>query len=208
MTVLHVIGAGLAGLACAVTAATAGARVHLYEAARHAGGRCRSFDDAVIGRVIDNGNHLILGGNLETFRYLETLGARDRVVAIDPPSLPFLDLRDGSVWHVRPGPGAFLPWLLGGDSPVPGADRGDLLRLCKLAAAGPRATVAECLGPAGALYDRLWEPLAVSALNTEADAASATLFRRTLVHSLLRGRQAGRPSSLATASAMRSSSRR
>ena len=191
VTVLHVIGAGLAGLACAVTAATAGARVQLYEAARLAGGRCRSFHDRIIGRTIDNGNHLILGGNLETFRYLDMLGARDRVMAVDPPSLPFLDLNDGSLWRLRSGPGALLPWFKGGA--VPGTTRRELLRLFKLMAAGPRATVAQCLGPAGTLYERLWEPLSVSALNTEADAASAALFRRTLAQSLLRGSGAGRP---------------
>ncbi|TDI58753.1 MAG: FAD-binding protein, partial [Alphaproteobacteria bacterium] len=60
MAAAHVIGAGLAGLAAAVRLAAAGQKVFLYEAAGHAGGRCRSFDDAAIGRRIDNGNHLIL----------------------------------------------------------------------------------------------------------------------------------------------------
>ncbi len=193
MTTLHVVGAGLAGLACAVTAVGAGAEVRLYEAARQAGGRCRSFHDATLDRVIDNGNHLILGGNTATFGYLRRLDAVDRLAAVEPPAFPFLDLRDGALWRVRAGPDALLGWLIGASAPVPGARRRDLVRLLRLARGDPSATVAAALGPDGALYQRLWEPLAVSALNTEPDAASAALFRRTLTHSLLRGRRAGRP---------------
>ena len=39
---MHVVGAGLAGLAAAVRLAGKGRNVRLYEAGRHAGGRCRS----------------------------------------------------------------------------------------------------------------------------------------------------------------------
>ena len=39
---------------------TTGGAVVLYEAAPHAGGRCRSFFDAELGVRIDNGNHLLL----------------------------------------------------------------------------------------------------------------------------------------------------
>ena len=61
--VTHVIGAGLAGLAAAVVLAGAGRQVRLYEAAGHAGGRCRSYFDAELGCRLDNGNHLLLSGN-------------------------------------------------------------------------------------------------------------------------------------------------
>ena len=59
---VHIFGAGIAGLATAVYCQIKGLKTKLYEAANHAGGRCRSFHDSVIDRVIDNGNHLILGG--------------------------------------------------------------------------------------------------------------------------------------------------
>ena len=44
MTV-HVIGGGLAGLSAAIAVAGRGERVILSEAAKQAGGRCRSYHD-------------------------------------------------------------------------------------------------------------------------------------------------------------------
>ncbi len=43
MARVHVIGAGISGLACAVRLANQGKQVCLYEAAAQAGGRCRSY---------------------------------------------------------------------------------------------------------------------------------------------------------------------
>ncbi|MCH8810159.1 MAG: FAD-dependent oxidoreductase, partial [Proteobacteria bacterium] len=53
MTRVHIVGAGIAGLSCAVRLAGRGRAVTLYEAAAQAGGRCRSYFDAKIGRTID-----------------------------------------------------------------------------------------------------------------------------------------------------------
>ncbi|WP_341712159.1 molybdopterin-dependent oxidoreductase, partial [Erythrobacter sp.] len=64
-----------AGLAAAVRLAEAGAQVTLYEAAGHAGGRCRSFHDRQLDRVIDNGNHLVLSGNHGIGRFLRLTGS-------------------------------------------------------------------------------------------------------------------------------------
>ena len=74
---LHVIGGGLAGLSCAVEARRLGASVTVYEAAPRAGGRCRSVDDPVLRRRIDNGSHLLLSGNVHALAYLDCIGGRD-----------------------------------------------------------------------------------------------------------------------------------
>ncbi len=75
---IHIIGAGLAGLAAAVRLSKSGARVVLHEAANQAGGRCRSYDDPALGMAIDNGNHLVLSGNRATMEFVTGIGARDR----------------------------------------------------------------------------------------------------------------------------------
>ena len=61
--IVHIVGAGLAGLAAAVRLVGAGREIVVHEASGHAGGRCRSYLDAELGCRIDNGNHLLLSGN-------------------------------------------------------------------------------------------------------------------------------------------------
>src|SRR5438128_2035342 len=80
---VHVVGAGLAGLAAAIALAAERRPVKLHEAGRHAGGRCRSYLDAELGCRIDNGNHLLLSGNHAALDYLERIGA---LGALEGPS--------------------------------------------------------------------------------------------------------------------------
>ena len=80
MTV-HVIGGGLAGLAAAVELARTGVPAVVYEATPRPGGRCRAFHEPALDRVIDNGNHLVLSGNRNVRRYLDLIGAGDRLAA-------------------------------------------------------------------------------------------------------------------------------
>jgi uncharacterized protein with NAD-binding domain and iron-sulfur cluster len=64
MSNVHIIGAGMSGLACAVRlAGDKRYTINLYDSAGHAGGRCRSYHDEHLGCTIDNGNHLLLSGN-------------------------------------------------------------------------------------------------------------------------------------------------
>ena len=107
----HIIGAGVAGLATAVTLARAGHAVTLHEASGQAGGRCRSYFDTRLDCAIDNGNHLLLTGNRSTLRYLADTGAADELVGPASACFPFLDLRTGRRWRLRPNAGR-LPWWI------------------------------------------------------------------------------------------------
>ena len=75
---VHIIGAGMAGLAAAVRLAGAGRAVAVHEATQHAGGRCRSYYDHATGMLIDNGTHLLLSGNHAALAYVETVGSARR----------------------------------------------------------------------------------------------------------------------------------
>ncbi len=189
MRTLHIIGGGLSGLSAAVSAADQGWRVIVHEAAAQAGGRCRSFHDTAIGRTIDNGNHLVLGSNRATLDFLDAIGARDELLAVEPARIPFLDLRDGRQWSLRPGP----PWWpLMANRGIPDATIGEFLKSTRLFFAGPDATVSDSL-PGGVLFERLWSPLATAALNTNPQVASAQLLAAVVRPILFGGAQASRP---------------
>ena len=189
----HVVGAGLAGLAAAVELAAAGRRVRLYEAGRHAGGRCRSYLDAELGCRIDNGNHLLLAGNSAALRYLGRIGAIDTLYGPQEAVFPFVDLRTGERWTLRPNRGPFPWWILSARRRVPQSRATDYLDALALRLANRSATVAEVLDQNRSLFRRLWEPVAVAALNTAVEGASARLYWRILLETLGRGGAACRP---------------
>ncbi len=171
---LHVVGAGLAGLSCALTAVDAGLDVVLHESAGQAGGRCRSWLEPSIGEVIDNGTHMVVGGNRALFAYLRRIGATDRLVAA-PAAFPMIDLADGTSWTATPL--RLLPSLLASTWRMKG-DRD--------------TTIAQCLG-GSRNYRRFWEPIALAVMNTPAEEAPACVFRRVLARTLWRGQAASRP---------------
>ena len=107
--VVHVIGAGLAGLAAAVRLAQAPCDIVVHEAARQAGGRCRSFFDETMNVTIDNGNHLLLSGNNSALAYLEAIGARQELRGPARCEIAFADMASGERWTLRPNEGR-LPW--------------------------------------------------------------------------------------------------
>lgn len=191
---VHIVGAGLSGLAAAVRLAATGAReVRVHEGAGQAGGRCRSFFDETLGRVIDNGNHLLLSGNRSTMSYLREIGASDTLYVAPEPAFPFVDLRTGKRWTVRPNRGRVPWWIFDGARRVPDTTALDYIAGLRLAFAEPEATVAQCLSGHPVLYERFWKPLAVAALNTSAEEGAARLLWPVVVETFGRGGEAARP---------------
>jgi squalene-associated FAD-dependent desaturase len=192
MTV-HVIGAGLAGLAASVRLAAKNERVILYESSPQAGGRCRSFVDKTLGRVIDNGNHLLLSGNGSTLDYLDLIGARDGLIGHAEARFPFHDLRNGRRWTIRINEGRLPIWIMDPNNRVPDSRASHYLAAIKLATASEAKTVAECLQSPNVLWDRFWDPMATAILNTPADIASAKLLWAAMKESFSRGGKSCRP---------------
>src|ERR1700704_369872 len=98
---IHIIGAGLAGLAAAVSLGKRGERVVVHEATSFAGGRCRSYHDAALGMEIDNGNHLLLSGNRAALAFLRDIGAAQRLVGPPTAAFDFVDLASRERWTLR-----------------------------------------------------------------------------------------------------------
>ena len=71
-----VFGGGLAGIAASAKLAQSGWHVTLLEARSSLGGRVFSFNDPRSGRVLDNGQHVIVGACTNLLAFLETIGSR------------------------------------------------------------------------------------------------------------------------------------
>jgi squalene-associated FAD-dependent desaturase len=193
MSTVYVVGGGLAGLSAAVALADKGARVVLFEAAGQAGGRCRSYFDAQLGCVIDNGNHLVLSGNCAIYDYLRTIGAENALVGPRRAEFAFADLATGERWRLSPNEGPLPWWIFDSSRRVPGTKPADYLRLTALLTAGSTRRVDEVIPCKGALWERLLSPFLLAALNTEPEGASAALAGAVLRETLAKGERAYRP---------------
>ncbi|MCH4894089.1 NAD(P)-binding protein [Sphingomonas sp. SFZ2018-12] len=196
--VVHIIGAGLAGLGAAVAISAHGRQVVVHESAAHAGGRCRSYHDPLLDRVIDNGNHLVLSGNRAVMRYLCATGAADTLTGPAAASYDFYDVGSGERWTVTANEGALPWWILDPARRVPGTRARDYLGLARLFVGNDGDVIAARVRPQGRLWSHLIDPVLVAALNTSVAEASAPLAAAVLRESLARGGRASQPRIAAT----------
>jgi hydroxysqualene dehydroxylase len=191
--VVHIIGAGIAGLSAGVRLLDAGLKVVVHEAAAFAGGRCRSYPDPTLGLVIDNGNHLLLSGNHEALDYLDRIGARETLRDPGEAVFDFADLKSGERWRLNLNEGRIPWWLFDSKKRVPGTALGQYLAPLGVFVRGRSATVGEAMSCEGPLYERLWRPLLTSALNTDPPESSAALTAALLRETLAAGGKACHP---------------
>lgn len=185
-----VVGGGWAGCAAAVELA-GGCELTLFEAARTLGGRARSVE--VNGKLLDNGQHILLGAYRDTLRLLRKVGIKPADAMLHLP----LQMRY---------PGASGMDFVAPRLPAPlhialallrakGLDRDDKLALMRF------STSARWMGwklhtdcSVGELLERfdqtprlcalMWRPLCLAALNTPPERASAQVFLNVLRDSL------------------------
>jgi len=180
-----IVGGGWAGMAAAVTLACAARPVTVFEAAQELGGRARRV--VVDDRIVDNGQHLLLGAYAQTLALLRTVhGERPERELFDRRRL---HLEEPGVFRFKT-PALPAPWHLGvALLAMRGLPRQDRLatvvfvrrlrreRFC----CAPQLTVGTLLADQPELAVKLlWEPLCLAALNTPVDAASAQIFLNLL----------------------------
>ncbi len=190
---VHIIGAGLAGLAAAVRLTQSGARVVVHEANKQAGGRCRSFADAATGLTIDNGNHLLLSGNRAARDYLSAIGSEEQLVGPESAEFPFVDLAEGKRWTLRVNDGRIPWWVMNRGDRVPDTSLRDYLAIAPLLWARAGNAVCDVLPCSGPLYERLLHPLLLAALNVQPSEGDATLAGAIIRETILAGGGACRP---------------
>lgn len=186
---IHIVGAGLSGLAAGVALARETASLEISEAAPQPGGRCRSFHDHALGITVDNGNHLVLGANRATQAYLETVGGCLLPLA---PAIRFVDTRTGQRWTVEPG-GGWRSRLCPSPRGVPGMTLMEQLRLIAFLRPNTGERLGNIFRCEGALWQRLLGPFLLAALNTEPVGASAELAGIVFRQTLAKGAAACRP---------------
>lgn len=190
---VHIIGAGMAGLAAAVRLAGSGRTVAVHEAALLPGGRCRSYYDHATGMLIDNGTHILMSANHAALAYAETIGSAAGLSGPSQAEYPFVDLATKARWSLRFNDGRLPWWVFDKERRVPDTSVADYLPLARLAWPGadrPIGDVTDCSGP---LYQRLLEPLLLAALNIDPRLGSAKLAAALIRETLARGGKACRP---------------
>jgi hydroxysqualene dehydroxylase len=190
---VHIIGAGISGLAAAVRLANANFVVHLHEATQQAGGRCRSYFDAATNLTIDNGNHLLLSGNRHALAYARSIGTEAGLVGPKRAQFPFVDLSSGQRWQLDLGESRLPLWVFDEARRVPDTGLLDYLALMPLIWAAPGKLVGDTIPCKGSLYRRLVQPLLLAALNVDPPEGSAGLAGAVVRETLLAGGQACRP---------------
>jgi squalene-associated FAD-dependent desaturase len=189
---IAVIGAGWAGCAAATELTAAGHHVTLIESARTLGGRARAID--FNGKLLDNGQHILLGAYSETLRLLTTVGANpDDAMLRLPLQMRYPQGSGGMDFRAPhlPAPLHVLIALLRAD----GLAFADKLALARFSSAARwmdwrlhnDCSVSELLerfDQTDRLIQLMWRPLCIAALNTPPERASAQIFLNVLRDSL------------------------
>lgn len=168
---IHVVGAGVAGLVAAHALAIAGRPVTLHEATPGAGGRARALPDGT-----DNGTHALIGANRVALKFLDTIGARAGWVEPEPDGLPVLDLEDGSARRVALSP---LGWWRADRRPA-GVSPGAVAAMMRMAIPVPDRPISDAMAAHPAFLRGFVDPLTIAALNTPAREASSRRMGQVL----------------------------
>ena len=187
-----VVGAGWAGCAAAVELARADHAVTLFESARTLGGRARGV--VVDGKLLDNGQHILLGAYRDTLKMLRRVGVDTGKALLTLPLQMRYPPGSGGMDFIAPRLPAPLH-LLAALIRSSGLAREDKLSLARFSTTArwmgwqlhSDCSVSELLErfqQTPRLTQLMWRPLCLAALNTPPERASAQVFLNVLRDSL------------------------
>jgi squalene-associated FAD-dependent desaturase len=191
---IAVIGGGYAGMSAAMALTDAGCHVTVYESAPELGGRARRIE--VRGEALDNGQHVLSGAYSALLQMMSRAGASPEALLRTPLRLvmpPDFELNTPR-W---PAPAHLAGALLFARG-LGFADRLAAIRLMRRLRRARYRLPAEMTvldlcrdtRQTERVIRNLWQPLAVSALNTPTAVASAQVFANVLRDALDATREA------------------
>jgi len=192
-----VIGGGIAGLTSAAYLIKQNIKVTLLESTPKLGGRAYSFTEQKSNDIIDNGQHILMGCYSDTLHFLKLIGAKKNFIYQNSLRVNFLtkeglQVRLNSFTPIYP---LNLLFALLNFTVITFAERLSLLKFViklpfishqRLSDKNVRDWLKEEKQSDDTIKS-LWEIIAVGALNTNIDKASAFMFREILMKIFFNG---------------------
>jgi len=185
-----VIGGGFAGLTAAAYLTKNNFKVTLLEASPKLGGRAYSFKDIDTNVLLDNGQHILMGCYVETLNFLSLIGASEKFYFQKRLEINFI--KEGfKILPLKSFPSIYPLDLMIGMlrfNALTLSERSKLLKLFlklpfysskKLSQLNIKQWL-ENENQSKNIQDTFWRILAVGALNTSLDKASAKIFADVL----------------------------
>jgi len=192
-----VIGGGIAGLTSAAYLTKQNIKVTLLESSPKLGGRAYSFIEQKSNDVVDNGQHILMGCYSDTINFLKLIGAKENFIYQKSLLINFLT-QAGKLVRLKSFTSFYpfnLIFALLNFKAITFTERLSLLRFVtklpfishqKLSDKNIRDWLKE-EKQSDTTVKSLWEIIAIGALNTNIDKASAFMFREILMKIFFNG---------------------
>jgi len=192
-----IIGGGIAGLASAAFLTKQKIKVTLFESSPKLGGRAYSFTDKKSNDIVDNGQHILMGCYSDTINFLKLIGADKNFIYQKRLKINFL--KPGNELVSLKSISSLYPFnlllALLKFNAISYKERLSIINFIlklpflshqKLITKSVRDWLIQSYQSEDTI-STLWEVIAIGALNTNIDRASALMFREILIKIFFNG---------------------